>query len=165
MKNFLMKTVTALGFIAALALVGIAQQTSVQTTPASPVPPVKEERHKGHHGEHRMREMFESLNLSDAQKQQIGAIMSKHQTEMQAQRQEAHSLMKQQRHGATLTSEQQARLQTLHEQLKANEKQTHQELVAMLTPDQRTQLKAKMQEMRMHKKGNGAFGENQQPNR
>lgn len=161
MKKILIKAVTTSGFVAALALVGFAQQTPTQTTPASPV---REGKHQGHHGEHGMREMLESLNLSDEQRRQIGSIMSKHKSETQAQRQEAHTLKKQQRHGATLTSDQQARLQTLQTQLRDSEKQTHQDIIAVLTPDQRAQLKAKMQERRMHKKGGGAFGEKQERN-
>lgn len=164
MKNFLMKAVTASGFVAALALVCVAQQTPVQTTTTAPSAPVREGMRQGHHGEHGMEAMLGSLNLSDAQRQQIGAITSRYKSNMQAQHREAHALKKQEKQGATLTADQQARLQTLHEQLKASEKQEYQEIVALLTPDQRAQLKAKKQEMRMQKKTNGAFNENRPPN-
>lgn len=101
-----------------------------------------------------MRELRE-LNLTDAQKQQIKAIMEANRGKGDAPEFQEMRTLSQAKHDGTLTDDQKARLQTLREQMRSNMEQTHQQVLAVLTADQRAQLeklqterREKMQERR-----------------
>ena len=89
------------------------------------------------------------LNLSDAQKEQVRTIMETNRSSAanQASREEFRSL-KQAKRGGTITAEQQARLETLKEQMRQNAEATRTQILAILTPEQRTQLEQQKEEMR-----------------
>jgi Spy/CpxP family protein refolding chaperone len=163
MKNFVIKAIGAAGFAAAMGLSGFAQQTP-QTAPLAQT----EQTAPGHPGKHRgqhedgLQNVLSDLNLTDAQKQQISAIRAKYNTpEAQAQRQELRSLRQQQRQGAQLTADQQARLQTLQQQAETSRQQQFKEILAVLTPEQRDQLQAKVKNSRGRHKAPGAPETNQ----
>ena len=112
--------------------------------------------HKGH-GEGRgfghrhlgVMHMMHELNLTDAQKTQIQSIMQANKPD-QAVRDEMKTLFEAKRSG-TLTADQQARIATLREQAKAKRQSVHQQIMAVLTPEQKAQLEQKKQEMKQRR--------------
>ena len=87
---------------------------------------------------------FERLNLSDAQKQQIQAIQQRAKSAREANKsqfEELGNLMRLKREGL-LTTEQGTRLNALQVQMqtrmKADMEKTQNEILAVLTPDQKT---------------------------
>jgi protein CpxP len=125
-------------------------QDSKATTPA-PEKDKADRQWNGKHGDHAkgegrrgggdMMRMFEGLNLTDAQKTQIHSILDANKPN----REEMRALWEAKKNG-TLTAEQQTRLDTLHQQMKANMKSTHEQILNVLTPEQKAQLKQRMQE-------------------
>jgi protein CpxP len=89
--------------------------------------------------------MFRDLNLTDAQKTQIHSIMEANKPD-QASMEEMKTLFKAKREG-TLTADQQSRLTALREQSQVKMKAVHEQILAVLTPEQRAQLEAKKAEM------------------
>jgi periplasmic protein CpxP/Spy len=111
----------------------------------------------GHHHGGGMRELRE-LNLTDAQKQQIGDIMKANHNANPEAFQEMRTLSEAKR-GGTITAEQTERLKTLRQQMRQNAEQTHQQILALLTGEQRAQLeqlkdkrKQEMKERRQERK-------------
>jgi protein CpxP len=99
---------------------------------------------RGGFGLHGLRE----LNLTDAQKEQIRTIMESKRGNREAgqtQREELRQIVEARRNG-TLTAEQEARLKAFRDQRRAEMRQTHEQILAILTPEQRTQLEQLKQE-------------------
>lgn len=96
-------------------------------------------------GGHRMRG-FDELNLSDAQRQQITAIRERYTADIQAQREELRRFMEERQQGAN-SSDAQVRAQRL-EQLNEPIQRMRAEILAVLTPEQRTQLEQRRAEHR-----------------
>jgi len=91
---------------------------------------------------------LKELNLTDAQKEQIRTIMESKRNKGEAnqtQREELRQIIEAKRSG-TITAEQQARLKALHEQRRQEMRQTHEQILAILTPEQKTQLEQLKQE-------------------
>lgn len=149
----------------ALAVFALSTFTLAQDDKAATPAPEKDkaEKHfKGHgfgkhggHGDHgkrfghrhgKMMRHLNALNLSDAQKTQIRSIMEANKAD-QTTRDEMRTLFEAKRNG-TLTAEQQARIDTLKEQAKANAKAAHEQIMNVLTAEQRTQLEQKKAEMK-----------------
>ncbi len=86
------------------------------------------------------------LNLSEAQRGQMREIEARYGQSLKAQRQEMRQLMELRRQGATLTPEQQQRAQQLRGELRSSAEKMHAELLALLTPEQRDQLKRMREE-------------------
>ncbi len=84
----------------------------------------------------------QKLNLTDAQRTQMRSIAERNAGSTKALREELRNLRAQSKQGATLTSEQQARLETLRTELRSAKKNSHAEMLNVLTPEQRTQLEA-----------------------
>jgi Spy/CpxP family protein refolding chaperone len=98
---------------------------------------------EGRGGKHRggkmgMRELRE-LNLTDAQKQQIRDLMQANHNQNPQDMQEFRQLVQAKRDG-TITPEQTERLKTFKQQMRQNSDQTHQQILAILTSEQRAQL-------------------------
>lgn len=102
----------------------------------------------GHRGGRMLRLMSE-LNLTDEQKQQSRSIFENFQNSTKAQREEMRQIFGQKRDGGTLTSEQEARARELGAQLREAAKKLDDDLLAILTPEQRQQLEQKREEMRL----------------
>ena len=102
---------------------------------------------KRHHGG--MMRMFHDLNLSDEQKMQIKSIIDANKPD-QSVRDEMRTLFEAKRNG-TLTAEQQTRIDALKEQAKANKQAIHQQIEAVLTAEQKAQLKQKKAEMKQRR--------------
>ncbi len=105
--------------------------------------------HKGMRGDHGMMGGLRDLNLTDAQKQQIHSIMEANRPD-QASFEQIKPLMEAKRSG-TLTDDQKTQLKAFREQQKAKMENVHQQVLAVLTVEQKTQLEQKRQE-RMEKR-------------
>ncbi len=123
---------------------------------------------EGRGGKHRggkmgMRELRE-LNLTDAQKQQIRDVMQANRNQNPQDMQEFRQLVQAKRDG-TITPEQTDRLKTLKRQMRGNADQTQQQVMAILTSEQRAQLEQIKQQRREQKKQRREMRQNgQQPN-
>jgi periplasmic protein CpxP/Spy len=100
----------------------------------------------GRGGPEGMLREFRDLNLTDAQKQQIHTILESNKPD-QASMDQMRTLMEARRSGA-LTDDQKQQLKTLHEQQGAKMKSVHEQIMNVLTPEQKQQLDQKRQEMR-----------------
>lgn len=101
----------------------------------------------GRHGG--MMRLFHQLNLSEEQKTQIGTIMDANKPD-QATRDEMRTLFEAKRSG-TITAEQQARLDTIKQQRKATAKTVHEQILNVLTAEQRIQVEQKKAEIKQRR--------------
>ncbi|HEY0099571.1 MAG TPA: Spy/CpxP family protein refolding chaperone [Pyrinomonadaceae bacterium] len=108
----------------------------------------------GEPGEHRgggrgqgmARRALRRLNLSDAQRSQLRDIEARYSQSFKTQHQELRQLMEVRRAGGTLTPEQKQRAQQLRTEARANGERMHAEILALLTAEQRDQLKQMREE-------------------
>jgi len=89
---------------------------------------------------------FRDLNLTDTQKEQIRQIREANRPD-QATMEEMKSFREAKRNG-TLTAEQKERMKTLRQQSFEKGQVVHQQIMAILTPEQLQQLEAKKAEMK-----------------
>ena len=154
MKNIFTRAGLTLGLIMTLTAGGSA--LAQQQQPSSPQAEGKAERHGrggfGHkrHGRGMGRGMkgafLRDLNLTDAQKEQLRAIHERYRATFDAKRQERRQFFEQRGEGGTLTEEQRARAQAFRQEMRETSERMHNEILAVLTPEQRTQLEQKRQE-------------------
>jgi Spy/CpxP family protein refolding chaperone len=100
----------------------------------------------GGRGHGMARRALRRLNLTDAQRGQLRDIEARYGQSFKAQHQELRQLMEVRRSGGTLTSEQQQRAQQLRTEARANGERMHAEILALLTAEQRDQLKQMREE-------------------
>ncbi len=93
---------------------------------------------------------FRGLNLTDEQKAQIKTIMETNRASLGANREEMRTIMTAKRDG-TITAEQQQRLDAFKTQMRENAKSTHQQVLNVLTAEQRAQLEARKAEMKQRR--------------
>lgn len=118
-----------------------------------------------HHGDKMgMRELAQ-LNLSDAQKQQIRTIMEANRGEGKnsANFQEMRQLMQAKRDG-TITVEQEQTLKNFKHQMRQNAKATNEQVLAILTTEQRAQLAQIKEQRREQMKQRREMRRNASPN-
>jgi len=148
----------------AIGIVGFSTFTLAQDNQGTTPAPQKSERHsrgegrgwnhdKGAHGGYGrggdMMHMLHDLDLTEAQKTQIHSIMEANRPD-QATMEEMRTLGKA-KHDGTLTTEQEARLSTLWAQSKEKRQSIHQQILAVLTPDQLAKLEQKKQERKQRR--------------
>ena len=106
------------------------------------------ERRRGEGGGRGMmeRRALGRLNLSDAQRNRIREIEARYAESLQAERLEIRQLIELRQQGATLTPEQRERVPQLRAQLRDSAEKMHAELLALLTPEQRDQLRRMREE-------------------
>ncbi|MDQ1612197.1 MAG: motif family protein [Pyrinomonadaceae bacterium] len=92
------------------------------------------------------RRALRRLNLSDAQRNQLREVEARYGQSFKTQRQEMRQLIELRQQGATLTPEQQQRAQQLRGELRDSAERMHAEFLALLTPEQRDQLKRMREE-------------------
>lgn len=98
--------------------------------------------------------MLRQLNLTEAQKEQVHAIVKQTFESNKATREELRLLGQKRRQG-TLSADDQARARTLHQQMRAAMTETRTRIAGILTPEQR----AKMEELRKNREADGGnFG-------
>ena len=141
----------------ALALAASVPVASAQEQPPPPQPAPQEgqqhERRRGGRRHERMggghglgRKALSRLNLTDAQQTQIRSIHEAARQRTQAQSDELSRLFETRRGGGQLTAEQQARAEQLRNELRATHESVNQQVLAVLTAEQRTQLEQWKQE-------------------
>src|SRR5215470_16108998 len=149
------KFLSILGLLAAFGLFSIASMAQDTTPPANPPAPDAKGPHRGFGKEGDFRRgpggpgggMFGELRgitLTDAQKQQIHTILDANKPD-QATMDQMKTLMEAKRNG-TLTADQEAQLKTFHQQQMAKGKQIHDQIMAVLTPEQIQQIDKNKQE-------------------
>ncbi|CAN5188269.1 hypothetical protein BH20ACI1_BH20ACI1_17420 [soil metagenome] len=168
LKQKLISTVTLAFAIVAFTTFASAQTTTTQTQDSVKKQQKSERGDFGRRGGGRkfgkegrgdkmmMRE-FSRLDLTDAQKTQIKSLMEANRAANQGTQQELRDLAVKKR-GGSITADEQARFETLKAQAKASAEQTHNTILALLTPEQHAQLeqfkaerKQKMQERRQNR--------------
>jgi Spy/CpxP family protein refolding chaperone len=92
-----------------------------------------------------MQRLVSQLNLTDAQQQQIRAIEDRFEASTKTQREEMRRL-RESTQGGEPSAETRARFQTLREELGQAMKTQHQEMLNVLTSEQRAQLEQLMKE-------------------
>ena len=101
------------------------------------------------------------IELTDAQKEQIRAIHEANKPD-QAIREEMKSFMEARRAG-TLTDAQKARMKELRGQQRVKMEAVHQQVLAILTPEQRQQLEARKAEMEKRREERKALRQQAKP--
>jgi protein CpxP len=81
-----------------------------------------------------------ALNLTDAQREQLRALRQRNAEGFRPKREEMRQLFELRRNGQTLTPEQEARAEALRQEFRAAHQSRRQEMLNLLTPEQRTQL-------------------------
>ena len=146
------------GIAMATAMGAFAVASSAQTTTTTPQTDTqKQERgwgghRKGGEGHRGMRGgdaafMFHDLNLTDAQKSQIKSILDANKPS-DAEMQQMKTLQEARRSGTQLTDDQKAQFKAFREQRQTKQLAIHQQILAILTPEQKQQLEQKQQERR-----------------
>jgi P pilus assembly/Cpx signaling pathway, periplasmic inhibitor/zinc-resistance associated protein len=144
------------GFCSAFAVAALSSFAAAQETPNT-VPQEKSKkmerkagkfgkrgfgRRGGNFGMHEMR----GLNLTEEQKTQIRSIIEANRaSSVQIDRNEMRQIMEAKRSG-TITAEQEARLKSFHEQRRAEAERVREQIMAILTPEQKAQLEKRKQE-------------------
>lgn len=124
----------------------------------------KEGKRGGHHGDKIMMHGLKELNLTDAQKEQLKGIMETNRTANQGTHEEMRGLMMK-KHDGIITADEQTRFDQLKAQMKASAEKTHSSILAILTPEQRTQLEQMKEQWKQKREEHRKMRENQpQPN-
>jgi periplasmic protein CpxP/Spy len=89
--------------------------------------------------------MLRGIQLTDAQKEQLRTIHESNKPD-EASMQQMRTLMEARRNG-TLTDDQKAQLKTLRDQARQKHDAVQQQVLAILTPEQKQQLEARKAEM------------------
>ena len=128
--------------VAMIATIGISTNAQEATTKENAAPQEHsrgmrrgERRHQGRHFMQFMRD----LNLTQAQKEQAREIVKRFRTNIQPQREALMEMRKQREQGAP-SEEVKAKAQALRGEIKTSLKNTHGELLRVLTPEQRAQF-------------------------
>lgn len=98
-----------------------------------------EGRRGGHHGDKMMRG-FKNLDLTDAQKTHIKSLMESNKIANEPLRQEMLTFKEKKRNGENLSDADQNRIRDIKTQMKQSMEQTHNTILAILTPEQRQQV-------------------------
>ena len=140
-----------LGITLAIGMSALAQEQ----TPAKPDDATRRERHElrqrhrermGRHKEMRMRGAgLRGLNLSDAQREQVRAIMQRRLEGIKAQREEL-SRMREKRIAGTFDAADEARAKALRDEIRARMEGVRAETEAVLTAEQKLQLEQRKAE-------------------
>jgi protein CpxP len=151
LKNLLTKTGLAVGLVASMSAVGFAQQTQDGTGDAAGQHErMGHDRKGGRHGKMGKHggglRGLRALNLTDAQREQIRTARENHARRTETQREELRQLFTTRRQGGELTAEQQTRAAQLRSELAASAQSFHNELLNLLTPEQRAQFEQQQQE-------------------
>ena len=140
-------------FASAVAVGTFAVAASAQDTPAVKEPgrgDRVERKGFGHRGGHRagFRGMrgFMGVELTDAQKAQIKQIHEANRPD-EATRAELKTIHEARRNG-TITEDQKARVQAIRDQMRTRQESVRQQVLAVLTPEQRQQIETRKAEMK-----------------
>ena len=124
---------------------GAFAQDDKTTTTTTTTPDKVERRHKGD-GKMGDKGMMRALNLTDAQKEQIRSIRMANKPD-KATMEEFRTLAKA-KHDGTITADQQTRLSALKTQAREKAKSVHEQVLGVLTAEQKAQIETRKTEMR-----------------
>ena len=156
LKNRFFSLLTVALSVAAFSTFTMAQD-STGTAPA----PQKSDRHMrgegrgmgkgGHHGGMRGHGMYmlQAANLTDAQKEQVRAIHEANKPDAAVM--EEMKTLRAAKHAGTLTADQQARLTVLKQQQHEKMQSVHEQVMNILTPEQKAAVEAKKAEMKQRR--------------
>jgi protein CpxP len=160
LKLRFISTLAVAGTVAAFSTFAAAQDTKTET-PAK-APEKVEKPFKGYHpgmgkfggrgfggkmhGRHMMRGFMRGIELTEAQKEKFRSLREANKPD-QATMDEMRSLMQAKRSG-TLTADQETRFKTLREERQAKAKATHEQMMNLLTPEQKAQMEKNKLEMK-----------------
>lgn len=147
MRAILTRTGLALALTATLASAATAQQTTPQRDG-------QQGQHEGHMkrkhgigpGQHRRLGFLRGLDLTDAQRQQVREIAERFHQSLAPQREELRSIMDERRQDGELTEAQKTRVRQLRAELEASMQRYQQEVLGVLTPEQRTKAEQFLRE-------------------
>lgn len=153
-------TLTLAGLIAAFSTFAAAQDTKTEAPAKAPEKVEKpfKGRHHGmgkfggkgfggkKHGRRGMRAFMRGIELTETQKGQIKAIREANKPD-QATMDEMRTLMQAKRAGA-LTADQEARFKSLREERQVKGKAVHEQMMNILTAEQKTQIERNKLEMK-----------------
>ncbi|HMF54714.1 MAG TPA: Spy/CpxP family protein refolding chaperone, partial [Pyrinomonadaceae bacterium] len=155
----------AMAFCLLFVAVAAAQQQPQSQMPSPNTSPGPVERRHGrgegpgHGGMGYMRHALGQLNLTEQQRQQVHSIMERFMASTEAQREELGQLHMQREQG-TFTPEQVERARNLRQQVQQASKSMDNEIIGLLTAEQRTQLdqiredfRARREERRERRRG------------
>jgi protein CpxP len=111
-------------------------------------------RHHGKRGGFRGGFGLRGIDLTDAQKAQIKSIREANKPD-QATMTELKAMRDARKAGQEITTEQKARMQAFREQARTKAKSVNEQILAVLTPEQKTQLETRRTEMRERFKNRG----------
>ena len=109
-----------------------------------------------------MMKMLADLNLTDAQKEQVQGIL-KSSNETNRPKQEEVFRLRQQSEQGTLSADDQAKLKQLQADVRAARQKTHDDIVAVLTAEQRTKLEGIEQQRKANRTSGEGRGQNAPP--
>jgi protein CpxP len=167
LRNRLTGAGLTLGLLVTFSLPAMAQESATTAQQEGSQPQTermgKRKHWGGRHARGRgMRRMFRELDLSEAQKQQASAIIERYKEMTRPQREEMRQLHQQKRQTATgaVDPQAQARAESLRTELRETHKRMQDELLTILTPDQRAKWeqikqdrKARREERRARRPG------------
>jgi Spy/CpxP family protein refolding chaperone len=154
LKNKFFSVVTSAAAVAAFAVFASAQETPAPTKDnvEKQETRVRKEMKRGEHAKG-MRDKhrggfpgLRGIELTDAQKEQLRAIHEANRPN-EATRQEMSAIMKAKRDG-TITAEQQERLKAVRDEARQKGEKIHQQILGILTTEQRQQIETRKLEMR-----------------
>ena len=139
-----------LGLVFTFSAVALAQQPTTAPQDNGQGQQERWERKDGRHGMGKrgrggIERLVSQLNLTEAQQQQLRAIEDRFKASTKAQREEMHRL-RESAQGEQLSADMEARFQALRAEVGQAMRAQHQELLNVLTPEQRTQLEQLIRE-------------------
>lgn len=164
LKQKFVSAITLAFAIVSFTIFASAQEKSTAPAPDTASPNKIERRGPGRHGEGRgpgmrggrhggpmgMLRGLRDVDLTEAQRTQIRGILESKRDSFK----QVHDQMRElgrAKHEGTMTAEQEAQFKTLRDQIKANSEATRQEVLNVLTADQKTKLEQFQQEMKQRK--------------
>jgi periplasmic protein CpxP/Spy len=152
--------ITGLIFVCALAVSGQEPQSQTQTAPDTTLRPERMER--GARQRHRreaqdgmragedagMGRWLRELDLSEAQRQQVRAIVERREENTRVQREELLKL-REKRIDGTLTADDEARASTLRQEIRTATEGVRNEIAGVLTAEQKARLEQLRQERKL----------------
>ena len=171
MKSIFIRVSLLVGLAAFLSVAAFAQASAPQQSGTGDDKPHARHGKMGRMGERGGRQMgqrgLRRLSLSDAQREQLRDIEARYSQNSKAQREELRQLFELRRQGTALTPEQQARAEQLRAALRDDGERMRNEILGVLTAEQREQLKQAREEFRQRReerksrreeRRQGAFG-------
>lgn len=156
-KNKFFSVITLSAAVVAFSTFAAAQDTPTKSTDSIQKQEKRERKGWGKRGEHGkgmrggkhhgMMRGLRGLDLTDAQKEQLRVIHENNKPN-EAVMQEMQAIRQAKRDGGTITPEQKERLRALRLQSREKGALIHQQVLAILTPEQRQQLETRKEEMR-----------------